>query len=48
MVDFGPLESSVHVGCLDCKLLKATIVMTVALTAATGRACRSLSESFGA
>ena len=48
VIDFRPLESSVHVGCLDCKLLKATIVMTVALTAATGRACRSLSESFGA
>ena len=48
VVDFRPLESSVHVGCLDCKLPKATIVMAVASPAATGRACRSLSESFGA
>ena len=48
VVDFRPLESSVHVGCLDCKLLKATIVMAVASPAAAGRACWSLSESFGA
>ena len=48
VIDFRPLESSVHVGCLDCKLLKATIEMAVASPAATGRACRSLSESFGA
>ena len=48
MVDFGPLESSVHIGCFDCELHKATIVMAVALPAAAGSACRSLSESFGA
>ena len=48
MVDLGPLERSVHVGCFDRKLPKATIEMAVALPAADGRACRSLSESFGA
>ena len=48
VVDFQPLEGSVHVGCLNCKLPKATIVRAVASPAAAGRACRSLSESFGA
>ena len=48
VVDLGPLESSVRVGCLDCKLPMATIVMALASPAADGRACRSLSESFGA
>ena len=48
MVDLGPLERSVHVGCFDRKLPKATIEMAVASPAAAGRACRSLSESFDA
>ena len=48
VVDFEPLERSVHIGCLDCSLLKACIEMAVASPAADGRACRSLSESFGA
>ena len=48
VVDFQPLESPVHIGCFDCELHKATIEMAVALPAADGRACRSLSESFGA
>ena len=48
VVDFQPLKSPVHIGCFDCELHKATIEMAVALPAADGRACRSLSESFGA
>ena len=48
VVDFGPLERSVRAGCFNRRLLQASIVLAVTLPAAAGRACRILSESFGA